>query len=190
MKEPPTTVKSSDHDLLHAGRSGNEEAFLCLYHRYSSSVFRFSLYMSGNRELAEEVTQDVFLALLSGDTRYREEQGTLEPFLIGIARNHIRRHHRQTQRVAAIDRSPSSTTPSFFEAADNDLPALRQAILALPEAYRAVVVLCDLEQLSYAEAAQRLHCAVGTVRSRLHRARAILEVKLRRREACQITTAR
>jgi RNA polymerase sigma-70 factor, ECF subfamily len=57
--------------------------------------------------------------------------------------------------------------------------AVRQAILSLPPQYREVTVLCDLQELSYAEAAQALGCAVGTVRSRLHRARALLLDKLR-----------
>jgi RNA polymerase sigma-70 factor (ECF subfamily) len=56
--------------------------------------------------------------------------------------------------------------------------AVRRAVLSLPERYREVVVLCDLEELSYVESAQILGCAVGTVRSRLHRARALLLEKL------------
>jgi RNA polymerase sigma-70 factor (ECF subfamily) len=61
-----------------------------------------------------------------------------------------------------------------------DLLRLRQAILSLPTNYREVVVLCEMEELDYEETARRLHCAVGTVRSRLHRARAILLAKMRR----------
>jgi RNA polymerase sigma-70 factor (ECF subfamily) len=65
-----------------------------------------------------------------------------------------------------------------------DLALLRSAILSLPLKYREAVVLCDLEELDYETAARRIGCAVGTVRSRLHRARAILGAKLRRRDGC------
>jgi RNA polymerase sigma-70 factor (ECF subfamily) len=58
--------------------------------------------------------------------------------------------------------------------------------LSLPANYREVVVLCDLENMDYAQAAQHLGCAVGTVRSRLHRARTILGAKLRNGERCPV----
>ena len=67
---------------------------------------------------------------------------------------------------------------------EQELAALQIAILSLPPNYREVVVLCDLEELPYAQAAQHLGCAVGTVRSRLHRARAFLGAKLRKQESC------
>jgi RNA polymerase sigma-70 factor (ECF subfamily) len=57
--------------------------------------------------------------------------------------------------------------------------AVRQAVLALPTHYREVVVMCDLEEMDYAGAASALGCSVGTVRSRLHRARGLLTAKLR-----------
>jgi RNA polymerase sigma-70 factor (ECF subfamily) len=64
-------------------------------------------------------------------------------------------------------------------ARNETIATVRQAVLALPSHYREVVVLCDLHEMSYAEAAEVLRCAVGTVRSRLHRARALLIQKLR-----------
>ena len=64
---------------------------------------------------------------------------------------------------------------------DEDLAALRAAVAELPEAYRCAVVLCDLEERSYEEAAGIIGCPIGTVRSRLHRARGLLAAKLRKR---------
>lgn len=185
LKQPPTFEERSDDELLRLGRGGNEAAFLALYHRHCESVFRFALHMSGQRETAEEVTQEVFLALLADKSTYREERGALAAFLIGTARNQVRHQVRDARKLYLAERTPAFHEPveSFCQA--DRLQALRKAILALPESYRAVTVLCELEELSYADAAQRLGCAVGTVRSRLHRARAILEEKLRRRERCQ-----
>jgi RNA polymerase sigma-70 factor (ECF subfamily) len=67
---------------------------------------------------------------------------------------------------------------------EQELSALRRAILNLPVKYREIIVLCDLEGMEYERAAEQLGCAVGTVRSRLHRARKILQMKLRRLERC------
>lgn len=144
--------------------------------------------MSGQREIAEEVTQDVFLALLSGLRRYTSQRGTLEGYLIGMARNHVRRYLAGAQLASApadmVEAGEDSIVAELGEA--QQLAALRAAILKLPPNYREVVVLCDLENFDYAAAAAHLGCAVGTVRSRLHRARAILQAKLRARERCSV----
>jgi RNA polymerase sigma-70 factor (ECF subfamily) len=190
LETSATFQDRNDAALLHLGRAGNEEAFLELYHRHLPAVFRFAQHMSGSREMAEEVAQEVFLALLADGTTYEAERGTLEAFLIGITRNHVRRRIRQDRKSAIGQVTDYAQDHIDTISIESDLKALRKAILALPESYRAVTVLCDLEQLSYADAAQRLGCAIGTVRSRLHRARAILETKLRRREQCRATTTR
>jgi RNA polymerase sigma-70 factor (ECF subfamily) len=190
LKQPAAVEDRSDNQLLHLGRAGDEKAFLALYHRRHGAVFRFALHMSSSREVAEEVVQEVFLALLADSTRYSEERGTLEAFLIGMARNQVRRQMRQTRRLDPMESRGTIEQPADLLREPSEVDALRKAILALPENYRAVTVLCELEELSYSEAAQRLGCAIGTVRSRLHRARGILEAKLRRRERCPISTAR
>ena len=159
---------------------------MILYRRHQGPVFRFALHMSGSRETAEEVTQDVFLALLAGLRRYAQERGPLQPYLIGMARNQVRRYLAQAP-AAAQPTTPCDQQQLLNEiTAGQELAALRAAILKLPPNYREVVVLCDLEGLEYAQAAAHLGCAVGTVRSRLHRARAILEARLRSRERCPV----
>ena len=137
--------------------------------------------MSGSRDVAEEVTQEVFLAMLTGAHQYAPDRGSLEGFLIGIARNQVRRHIRALNTLAAPVREPAKPASEDWLqelTREQDLIGLRTAILALPPNYREVVVLCDLEGIAYADAAQQIGCAVGTVRSRLHRARAILQSKL------------
>lgn len=171
----------SDSELLQRFSQGSDTAFLALYRRHQGSVFRFSLHMSGSREVAEEVTQDVFLALLAGARQFDDTRGSLEGYLIGIARHQVRRHVKDASRQATgelFSNLLADPAPDLQRA--QDLFRLRQAILSLPANYREVVVLCEVEELAYEEAARRLQCAVGTVRSRLHRARRILLAKMQR----------
>jgi RNA polymerase sigma-70 factor, ECF subfamily len=179
----------SDGELLQLSRKRNEDAFLTLFRRHEGPVFRFALHMSGRRETAEEVTQEVFLTLLSKEKLYVEERGALQGFLIGVARNKVRRHLAQTRVFDSAELvQPSSSGADLLEnlSKGQEIEWLRGAILSLPPNYREVVVLCDLEDLTYTQAAQQLGCAIGTVRSRLHRARAILSMKLRRFEGCRV----
>ena len=175
----------TDPDLLQLSSTGDEEAFVILYQRHQGPVFRFALHMSGRRETAEEVTQDVFLALLAGLRRYARDRGPLQSYLIGMARHYVRRYLASSPLVAEL---PSRNHEQLFDHinTEQELSTLRSAILKLPPNYREVVVLCDLEGLEYAQAAEHLGCAVGTVRSRLHRARAFLEARLRKRERCPV----
>lgn len=191
MRRSQSTYELGDNELLRLSINGDEEAFLALYRRHQGVVFRFALHMSGCRETAEEVTQEVFLAMLAEARQYVAERGPFQAYLIGIARNQVRRQLRHA-RVMAAERFEARTEPegnSGEQLLDElsraqELNALRAAILSLPPNYREVVVLCDLEGVEYAQAALQLGCAIGTVRSRLHRARSILEAKLRRRERC------
>lgn len=179
--EPNDT--SSDGDLLERCKKGDENAFLILYRRHQGPVFRFALHMSGSRDTAEEVTQEVFMAMLAQADRYMADTSLLQGYLIGIARNQLRRHSKEMRkrvdRTELDDGRCGSGDYLINELSRNqELAALRKAILSLPPAYREIVVLCDLESIDYANAASQLGCPVGTVRSRLHRARAILQAKL------------
>jgi len=193
VKKPAATNALTDDKLLQLMGTGDEDAFLTLYRRHQGPIFRFALHMSGNLEMAEEVTQEVFVALLSSPGGYSAGQGCLEGYLIGIARNRVRSHLRTSQRLVygleEITKEPRDETGELlFQALNNEqeLAVLQAAILTLPPNYREVVVLCCIESLDYEQAAARLGCAVGTVRSRLHRARAILAAKLSRRERCTV----
>jgi RNA polymerase sigma-70 factor, ECF subfamily len=190
MLESPS--HSDDDDLLRLVCTGKEAAFLEFYDRYQSRVYRFALQMSGKPEFAEEVTQDVFIAVMKG-ANYDPARGSVSAFVYGIARNLVLRClERERPYSTGLD------GPGFDHAArlpdPRDLLSeltqrerienLRKAVLALPAAYREVVVLCDLQEMDYVDAAVVLGCAIGTVRSRLHRARALLMDKMRSRERC------
>ncbi|HZE69748.1 MAG TPA: RNA polymerase sigma factor [Pyrinomonadaceae bacterium] len=178
----------TDNDLLRSLLDGDEQALATLYRRRQGSVYRFALQMSGSHALAEDVTQEVFLVLIRGEAKYDPERGSVNAFMLGIARNHVLRRLRYQQALVSF--ADDSEAGGGVELVANDGPldelsrgetinAVRRAVLSLPPHYREVVVFCELQEMSYAEAAEILGCAVGTVRSRLHRARALLIEKLR-----------
>lgn len=177
----------SDDELLRHMRDGSESAFTALYRRHHRSIYRFAYQMSGSAAVADEVTQEVFLALIRQPERFRQEQGPLGAFLHGIARNHVlkslgrdRRYVSQDEDESGMDDLPASecdVLTLLMQVQEREL--LRQAVLSLPEVYREALVLCDIEELNYDDAAVRIGCPVGTVRSRLHRARALLAGKLK-----------
>jgi RNA polymerase sigma-70 factor (ECF subfamily) len=176
----------SDEALIVRIVSGDRDAFAALYRRHRAEVYRFAVHISGSRPVADDVTQDVFMAVIHDAGRYRPERAAVLPWLLGIARNHVRR---------ALDQRPTVGLPDDESAAGRTLVvdpdplgglarrqhvlALRRAVLDLPVKYREAVVLCDLQELTYEDAATALGCAIGTVRSRLHRGRALLASRLR-----------
>jgi len=146
-------------------------------------VYRFALQMSGKTEIAEEVTQDVFMVVMASGARYDADRGSVAAYLYGIARNIVLRAlERERPYMTTLDEADSVYVEGdvLGDLTRNErMETLRKAVLALPPAYREVVVLCDLHERDYAEAATALGCAIGTVRSRLHRARALLMEKMR-----------
>jgi RNA polymerase sigma-70 factor, ECF subfamily len=174
----------SDDDLMTRIAGGDRDAFALLYRRFRADVYRFALHVSGSRPVADDVTQDVFMAMIHDASRYRPGRSSVRAWLLGVARNHVRR-----ARARRADSALDETAAAAVAAVDADplpglvrrqnLEALRRGVLALPVKYREAVVLCDLEELSYADAAAALRCAIGTVRSRLHRGRTLLARRLR-----------
>jgi RNA polymerase sigma-70 factor (ECF subfamily) len=186
---PHTTP--SDDALLRQMLAGDEDAFVTLYRRRQGGVYRFALQMCGSEPIAEDVTQEVFMVLMREAHRYDTSRGSVAAYLYGIARNHVLRHlHRDRNSVQMVDETDEdgAALAALMVAEDDPLgdltrsetiESVRQAVLGLPAHYREVVVLCELHEMSYAEAAEVLGCAVGTIRSRLHRARALLLDRLR-----------
>ena len=181
-------AQETDDELLLRLRSGDEEAFLALYRRRQAALYRFALQMSGSTAAAEDITQEVFLTVLREECGYDPERGTLSGYLFGIARKLVLRQLERSRADIAL--GPESEDDALPQLSVEDDPlldlthregieALRRAVQALPRRYREVVVLCDLEEVDYADAAVALGCPIGTVRSRLHRARALLWEKLR-----------
>jgi len=179
----------SDAELLELSVAGEESAFLLLYERLKTSIFRYAFYMTNSKPAAEEVTQEVFISLLKDGERYRKARGDVAAFAFGIARNFVRRLQKRErvyqglptdEVLEKISASQAGTEGLSTQVIRNQgIERIRTAIASLPDHYRQVIVLCDLCELSYAEAACRLACAARTVRSRLNRARALLVQKLK-----------
>jgi RNA polymerase sigma-70 factor, ECF subfamily len=178
----------SDGDLVRAMLAGDEESLALLYRRRQAAVYRFALQMCGSKTIAEDVTQEVFLFLMRDGHVFDPARGALSSFLLGVARNHVLRRLRVEQLLAPLgddsdEETPLHATSDFCPLEDltraETIESVRKAVLSLPPKYREVVVLCELQDISYVETAEILGCAIGTVRSRLHRARALLLEKLR-----------
>lgn len=181
------STQESDESLLSRSSRGDEDAFATLYQRRQAGIYRFALHISGKEDIAEEVTQDVFLTLIREPERYDQSKGAVSAFLFGIARNYVLRHLERLRRNVTIDDDgspePVAHDTDFLAnlTREQAINAVRESIGTLPTVYREAVVLCDLEEMNYADAAQALNVPVGTVRSRLNRGRGILLEKLRGR---------
>ena len=184
---PMAESLSLDRELYRQLAKGREEAFSALYERYQGPIFRFAWHMSGNSATAEDVTQEVFMLLIRNPKNYDPAKGSLAGYLFGIARNLTRRRLDRSRLDAPLAEDWTDSNENEL-AGDTDLlgdltrsellQCLQKAILGLPEQYREVVVLCDLAEMSYPEAAAVLECPPGTVASRLHRARVMLKARL------------
>jgi RNA polymerase sigma-70 factor (ECF subfamily) len=170
-----------DRDLLRRFRAGDRDAFTAIYRTHQVCVFRFARLMTGDPMKAAEVTQDVFVWLIHHPDAFDPERGELSGFLVGVARKFLKRRFSEERRWVPLETdvaAPPVESNAESDGDGHDAEALRQAIAVLPVRYREVVALCSLEGKSYENAAAILDCAVGTVRSRLHRARALLARKL------------
>jgi RNA polymerase sigma-70 factor, ECF subfamily len=177
-----------DEELLLRMNAGDETAFVALYRRWQAGIYRFALRMCGSEALAEDVTQEVFMILMRDSSRYDASKGSLSAYLYGIARFQVLRKIQRERTMISIEDDDAEVTeeklttcydPLLNLTREETVQSVRDAILVLPPHYREVVVLCELHEMSYADAATVLGCAIGTVRSRLHRARGLLVERLR-----------
>ncbi len=185
------SIPQQDRDdvLLRRAAKGDEESFTLLYRRHQAPLYRFALRMTGNAWGAEEVVQDVFMTLMREPKKYDAARGPVGAYLFGIARNRVMKHLERLPRelsleahngngVGASEAAVNEFTPVHWAEQQERSQRVRAAVLELPAEFREAVVLCELEELSYEEAAQLSGCPIGTIRSRLHRGRALLMAKL------------
>ena len=185
-------AESSDADLMRRTAAGDRDAFAALYRRHNGTVYRFARLMTGCQAAAEDIVQEAFLALMRDAGRYDPQRASLPTYLYGVSRHQTRRWLSRARRfvtftgedAAATALAPAADVHGDMERQD-EVGRLRRAILTLPSRYREAIVLCDLQDVSYADAAATLGCPVGTVRSRLHRARAMLGERMRVAERAQ-----
>ncbi|MGP4110228.1 RNA polymerase sigma factor [Streptomyces sp. 4N509B] len=169
-----------DPDSIHARlRAGDPEAFRHLFTSYSRLVYGYAARATGDVSVAEDVLSLTFLEAWRLRAKLRDEGETPRPWLMGIAVNVLRnvtrarrRHARAMARLPAAPVMPDPADEVVGRIADAErLAAARSALARLRPREREVVMLCVWSGLSYAEAAEALGVRVGTVRSRLSRAR-------------------
>ena len=189
MTMPPKDPQP-DLALIARMRAGDESAFAALYRGHRDAVYRLALLYCGSSAQAADVTQETFMQFITHPGRYDPLRGTLAAWLCGIARNLARKSLGEREDATDPATFADDTTPMESHI-DRDTPLecvlrseaaeqVRRALAALAPHYRDVLVLCELSELSYAEAAQVCGIDIGTVRSRLSRARAQLAQRLAR----------
>jgi RNA polymerase sigma-70 factor (ECF subfamily) len=185
-----------DASLADATAHGDADAARELYRRHCHAILRFAMAMTNNRTAAEDIVHDTFVELLHRPRNYDPARGSIRAFLYGIARHRIANWARRAAppppeaeddvQLSEVTAEPAELaaatqagtledpTPEDQTERAQELELLRMAIGALPLAYREVIAWCDLKEVPYALVADILGCPIGTVRSRLHRARTLL----------------
>ena len=188
---------NDDNECMARLARGDANALRELYQRHGGALLRFSSAMCRSRQAAEDMVHDTFVALLREPLNFDPALGSVFGYLCGVLRHRVSRHFRHEKRWVALDTdNDSSPAHSLDEDGPADeiarseiTAAFRRAMLELPLQHREVISLCDLEELPYATVAGILSCPVGTVRSRLHRARALLTLRLASLELIDLQSA-
>jgi RNA polymerase sigma-70 factor, ECF subfamily len=174
----------TDEQLLKRASRGDEAAFLLLYERHKDAVFRFAYRMLGAPALAEDVTHDCFLSLIRRPDAFDESRATLRTYLLGAARNLSLKSLRRRGYEVTLEEFNEAPKPDRAEeplrkVIDEELVfEVSRAVASLPPLQREALVLFEYEELSLKEIAAIAETDVGTVKARLHRARARLRREL------------
>jgi len=186
VREITIHFMKTDSECMAQLADGDTAALRELYQRHGRALLRFSSAMCRSRQAAEDMVHDTFVALLHEPVSFDPALGTVFGYLCGVLRHRVSRHFRQQKRWVPLD-TDDDTSPAHAsdgrsaadEIARSEITAaFRRAMLDLPLQHREIIALCDLEELPYTAVAGILRCPVGTVRSRLHRARALLSIRL------------
>jgi RNA polymerase sigma-70 factor (ECF subfamily) len=187
MTMPPKDLQP-ELALLARMKQGDEDAFVDLYRRHKDTVYRLALLYSGSAAHAADATQETFVFFMTRPDQYDPLRGTLAAWLCGVARNIARKSVGGREDATDPEALADDTAP-HEQHVDRDTPLerilrgeaaeqVRRAVASLAPHYRDILILCELSELSYAEAAQVAGIDIGTVRSRLSRARAQLAQRL------------
>jgi RNA polymerase sigma-70 factor (ECF subfamily) len=186
VREVSVTDEIDEARELRSALSGDEAAFTALYRRHQAAVYRYAWLLTGSAAHAADITQDVFVELLSASSGYDAARGSLAAYLCGIAR--FRAYRAIDTRMQTVDdfdalvearaEHDAPALPSDRLERSRALKTLYDAIRKLPPIFRDVLILVELQQMSYADTAAVAGIEVGTVRSRLSRAKAKLAQSL------------
>jgi RNA polymerase sigma-70 factor (ECF subfamily) len=172
----PKRRNTEETDLMGRLAAGDRQALDLIYRAEAREVYRFALAMCGNPAWAADAVQDAFVQVAEKPQGYDSNQGPLRAYLCGIARYKLLARWRESSGVDPIDDDfdiphAHSQSPDAEISRSQDTQALWQAIARLPWVFREAVVLVDIQERTYIEAAQIAGVEINTLRTRLHRAR-------------------
>jgi len=193
LEQAWTCAEQSEITLLRSAQSGDLEAFNALVLKYQDVMYRTALHILGQDALAEDATQDAFISAYQHIVNFRD--GSLKAWFMRILVNKCYDEIRRIQRTAATSLDESLTedgeNKSLYTTLRDQVPSVEECVEAferddhiqkclsrLPTYYRAILTLVDVEEMSYGEASSILKIPLGTVRSRLVRARLYLRREL------------
>jgi RNA polymerase sigma-70 factor (ECF subfamily) len=167
-------TETGDSQLMRHVRNGRTSALATLFERHHARLYRFCLRMTGNRQAAEDLVQDVFMRMLKYRATFKDDSDFM-PWMFGIARNacvaHLtRRISVETVSEADLDQRPAESVTETDSCGEEQADLIRRALLALPVDRREVLLLSRYEFKTYEEIARALGCSVGAVKVRAHRA--------------------
>jgi RNA polymerase sigma-70 factor (ECF subfamily) len=173
----PMTHRTQEAELLLRASHGDEAAFLVLYERHRTPVFRFACRLLGSAPLAEDVTHDCFVSVMRKPELFQPELASLRTYLCAAARNlafkQLKRRGLEMTVEDPPEPLPTNATPEPLQRVmDGEVAEhVRQAVELLPPLQREAVILFEYHEMSLAEIALVAETDVGTIKSRLHRAR-------------------
>lgn len=175
-----------DAELVERIRRGDQAAFEQLFQAHKAAIYRYALHMRPrDAAAAEDIVQEVFLAFLRQAEQFNPARGSALAYMLGIARRQVFRQVDRSRTDEPIDEAiaGAASGPDPLEGLTRaeTTRRVRQAVAALPPVFREAIVLCEMNELDYAAAAVVIGRPIGTVRSRLHRARTMLRMILRER---------
>ncbi|HLK63099.1 MAG TPA: RNA polymerase sigma factor [Bryobacteraceae bacterium] len=165
--------------LLRRAAEGETEAFRVLFEAHRDAIFRLAYRLTGALDVAEDLAQECFLGAVRHPGRFDFRRGTLRQYLCGTVRNLVRQRWQASGREVPLDDDPEADPEQLSIVLPGSeggtvAKAVQDAIAGLPELQREAVVLFEFEEMSLETIAAMSGCDTGTVKSRLHRARARL----------------
>lgn len=174
----PRRRPTDESDLMGRLAAGDRQALDLVYRAEAAEVYRFALAMCGNAAWSADAVQDAFVQLAEKPRGYDRAQGPLRAYLCGIARYKLLARWRESTPFATLEEEdeaandvPATHAPDAAVSRTQETQALWREIARLPWVFREAVVLVDIQERTYVEAAQIAGVEVNTLRTRLHRAR-------------------
>jgi RNA polymerase sigma-70 factor (ECF subfamily) len=167
------------NELVRRIKAGNQEAWTMIVNRYSKTVYNMALNFAGNSDDAADITQDIFLKVYNNIGKF-DGENTFTAWLLRLSKNYCidywrkQKHHRQNVELddnIRNEQSDKADTPEDSLIRQSEINYLRKKLLLLPPELRSLVIMRDIQDFSYQEIAENLDLPMGTIKSRINRAR-------------------